>query len=244
MKIKGKTLARISFIIFFIGFIGGMIILGVSIMGDFEALMFKPAVDGKTLLTTLKCPVMMASSETGTITATLSNPTDSRISPSVWTHISAGFVTLVREERDNLILGPGESQQVQWTISEDDAAFGRRWVLFKTKVYSQYPLPSSYGACGVFVTDILNLTGAQVHAFSITLSVLLMAIGIGLYNRAMRRLKGLAVRNLTRSLLIFGSLVLLGLISTFIGSYLLILSALFFFLSLLAVISFLLFQGN
>ena len=244
MKGNSKRLIWISLIIFFIGYLLGMVILGISVIGDFEAFMFKPTIDGKSLLTTLKCPVMMSSSETGTIAVTLSNPVDSRISPTVWTYISAGFVTLIREERENLILEPGDSQQLQWTILPESAAFGGHWALVKIYVASQYPLPSSDAVCGVFVADMLGFTGAQVHIFSMTLSGLLMAIGIGMYARAIKPLKRATTRNLTSSLITFGVLVLLGLISTIIGSYLLFLSALFFIISFMTVISFLLFQNH
>lgn len=240
MKAKDKKLARIGLFTFFIGAVMGMIILGIAVMGDLEALMFKPSIDGETAITTLKCPVIIDSSETGIITITVSNPTDSRISPSVWTHISSGFVTLVREERENLFLEPGESQQIQWTITEDEAAFGGHWVLMKTKIYSQYPLPSSVGSCGVLVANMKSITGEQVYISSLAASILLMGIGGGILNLkpAIRR----GDKNRTRSTLVMGIIVTIGLITITLGSYLLFVSGITFIFGLLGVTTFFLYD--
>lgn len=240
MKARDKRLSQISLIIFFIGAIIGMTILGIAVMGDLEALMFKPSVDGETAITTLKCPVIMAYSETGKITITLSNPTDSRISPSVWTHISEGFVTLIREERENLFLEPGESQQVQWTITGDEAVFGGRWVLIKTKIYSQYPLPSGIGSCGVFVANLESITGEQVYISSLATSILLMGIGGGILNLK-PAIKG-GDKNRARSTLVMGIIVSIGLITITLGSYLLFVSGITFILGALGLPTFFLYD--
>jgi hypothetical protein len=243
-KVRIKGLARASIIIFFIGFIGGMTILAISVFGDYEALMFKSALDGKTALKTLDCPIMMATSGTNTISLTLSNPTNSRISPSVWANFSQGYLTLIREERENLFLEPDESTQLEWTVSGEDAAFEGRWVLAKVKVYSQYPLPSSLGSCGIFVADMFGFTGDQVLIFSISMSVLLMGLGFGLWIRATKPVKGPETNQWTRTFIILGGLVFLGLTTNFIGSHLMILSGIIFVISLVAVISFVLWQGD
>ncbi len=240
MKAKDKKIARIGIITFFIGAIIGMTILGMAVMGDLEALMFKPSVDGETALTTLKCPVIISSSETGIITITLSNPSDSRISPSVWTYISEGFITLIREEKENLFLEPGESQQLQWTITGEEAVFGGKWVLMKTKVFSQYPLPSSVGSCGVFVANMENISGEQIYISSLAVSILLMGIGGGFLNLkpAIRN----ADKNRSRSTFVMGIIITIGLITITIGSYLLFVSGIIFIFGILGLTTFFLYD--
>jgi hypothetical protein len=118
-------------------------------------------------------------------------------------------------------------------------------VLFKVHVYSQYPLPSSDGICGVFVANMNGFTGNQVFVFSLVMSVLLMGIGIGTLMRGRApEPSGMPTGNNTaRSLFILAGLVSLGLITTTIGSYLVLVSGTLFLISLIAVISLLLGQG-
>jgi hypothetical protein len=240
MQATDKKLARVSIIIFLLGYLLGMVILGLSVVGDFEAFMFKPTVDGKILLSTLKCPVMMASSETGTIAVTLSNPTESTISPYVKAHISAGFVTLIREERVNLFIEPYESQHLEWPIQADDAAYGGHWALVKILVSSQYPLPSSDASCGVFVTNLMGFTGTQVYTFFLIASVLFMGVGGGIINLKPSIRK--ADKNTARATLMMGIIGTLGLITTAIGSYLLLVSAIILVLGLLGFTTFFLYD--
>ena len=241
MNEDGNNRLRTGLIIFFIGYILGMVIIGISTFGDFEAYMFQFHIgfDGDETLKALDCPVMMASSETETITATFNNPSKNRISPSVWAQISEGFFTVVRDYKENLFIEPGESEQLQWTIAAEDAVFGH-WVLFKVHVYSQYPLPSSDGLCGIFVADMFGFSGDQVYIFSLVGSVLLMAAGAGIVKyRKSKRKNG---KDFPRITLMLGALVLTGLLLTFIGSYLAIFSGAIFIISVIALISFLLWR--
>lgn len=241
MKEDGNSRLRIGVIIFFIGYFLGMCIIGISTFGDFEAYMFQFHIgfDGDEALSELDCPVMMASTETETITATFNNHSDTRISPSVWAQVSDGFFTVVRDYKENLFIEPGESKQLQWTIKPDDAVFGH-WVLFKVHVYSQYPLPSKDGICGVFVTDMFGFTGGQVYIFSLFASVLLMVAGVGIVNyRTPVRKKR---KDFTRFSLLLGALVIIGLISTFVGSILTLLAGAVFIISVVALLSFLLWR--
>lgn len=241
MKEDGKRLPRIGLFIFFIGYLLGMVIIGISTFGDFEAYMFQFHIgfDGDETLKDLDCPVMMASSETETITATFKNPSDNRISPSVWAQVSDGFFTVVRDYKENLFIESGESKQLQWTITADDAVFGH-WVLFKVHVYSQYPLPSSDGICGVFVANMFGFTGDHVYIISLVGSVLLMGAGVVLLNyRAPKRKKG---KDFSRITLLLGGAVTIGLILTFIGSYLALFSGAIFIISAVALITFLLWR--
>jgi hypothetical protein len=236
MKVENNNLIRISLIIFFIGLFLGMVILGIAVMGDSEATIFhaNPGFSGEPL-SSLNCPVMVDTSEEGIITATVPNPSDSRTSPSVWTSISAGSFTLVREERENLILEPGESQKLQWTISADDAAFGN-WILVKVNVFSQYPLSPNLSYCGIFVADMKGFTGDQVFTFSLAASVLLLGLGAGLWHRSTKHLRGKAVSERRRSLVLVGGMLVIGLTATVLGSHLVLVSGIIFILNLIATV--------
>lgn len=234
-----KPLQTVGLIIFFIGFLIGVLLLGLSVIGDFESNQFYPSIIGDRFFKSLDCPVMMAESEEGTITAKLVNPIDSKVTPTVWIHISEGNTTLLREDRVNLTLQPGESQSIQWTITKDDTAYGY-WVLVKIFVYSQYPLPSSHGSCGVFTADFKGLTGEQAHILTMATSGVLMVVGGGMWFLSNRPLRGKATQNMRRALIIMGSAVSSGVITTLIGSHLWIISGVILIPCLLLILVFLL----
>jgi hypothetical protein len=234
-----KPLQTVGLIIFFIGFLIGVLLLGLSVIGDFESNQFYPSIIGDRFFKSLDCPVMMAESEVGTVTATIKNPIDSKVTPTVWIHISEGNTTLLREDRVNLTLQPGESQSIQWTITKDDAAYGY-WVLVKIFVYSQYPLPSTHGSCGVFIADFKGLTGKQVHILSMATSGVLMVVGGGMWFLSSRPLRGKTTLNMRRALIIMGAAVSGGVITTLIGSQLWILSGVILIPCLLLILVFLL----
>ena len=242
MEMGKKPLRTVGIVLFFIGYLIGVFLVGLSIMGDFEGYQFYPSIIGDEFFKSLDCPVMMAESEVGTITATVRNPTDTKTTPTVWIHISEGLSTLVREDRVNLTLQPGEVQPIQWTITKDDAAYGN-WVLVKIFVFSQYPLPATDGSCGVFTADFKGLTGKQAHILTIATSGLLMVIGGGMWFMSSRPLRGKADLNMRRSLIIMGAVVSAGVITTLIGSYLWFISGLIFVVGALLILIFLLGMG-
>lgn len=239
MKKENKSLQIGGIIVFFLGYLVGVVILGLSVMGDFESHLFYPSIVGDKFFRNLDCPVMMDVSETGTITALITNPIDTKVTPSVWVHISEGSTTLLREDRVNLTLQPGESQPIQWTISNEDAAYGH-WVLLKIFVYSQFPLPSSHGSCGVFTADFKGLTGKQAHLAAMVTSGVLMVVGGGLWFLGSRPLRGKPDQNMRRSLLIMTTVVSGGLLTTIIGSFLWFISGVIFIISVLLILIFLL----
>jgi len=237
---KGKkSLRSAGVVLFFIGYLIGVLIIGVSVMGDFESYLFFPSIVGDELFSSLDCPVMMDDSEVGAITATIKNTTDTKISPSVWVHISEGFVSLLREDRVNLKLQPGEAQPIQWTITNEDAAYGH-WVLYKILVYSQYPLPSSQGSCGVFTADFHGLTGKQAHILSMAASGFLMVLGGIVWSISNQPLRGEAALSMRRSLIIMGAAVTIGLMTTIIGSFLWMISGIILVICMLMILIFLL----
>lgn len=238
MKKENGALQRVGVFLFFIGYLIGMGVLGISVVGDFEGNMFYPSIIGDTALNSLDCPVFMDTSEVGKITATITNTADTRITPSVWVHISEGFYSLIREDRVNLDLEPGESQPIQWTISQEDAAYGH-WVLLKIFVYSQSPLPSSKGFCGVFTADFKGLTGKQFHILSLAMSGVFMVAGGSMWALRNRPLRGKAALNMMRSIVIMGVVVTAGLIASIMGSYLWLLSAAMFIVGALLILIFL-----
>jgi hypothetical protein len=96
----------------------------------------------------------------------------------------------MREENTALPLDPGETQQLEWTVTSDDAAFGRL-VLVRVHLFGKYPLPSRSASCGILVIKLPYFTGRLIFAVILLISLLCMAAGACLWlivNRPLRDL--------------------------------------------------------
>ena len=217
MNSKNKTVRILGVLIFSVGVLLGMALFGIIVWGDFEASMFDPSIKQDASLTTLRCPVMMTRTETGTVTATFTNPLERPIELYTRAHITEGYVTLMREIITTLPLDPGETKPLQWRVTSDDAAFGRL-ILVKVTVNRKYPLPSRQGTCGILVVGLPYFTGNQVFAFTFAVSLLSMAGGAGLWVIANRPLKELG-RDVTVAMGTLAGSVLVGTIIGLRGSW-------------------------
>lgn len=208
-----KSLAQaLGILLFSVGFLIGMALFGAIIWADFEAALFNPGIQQDASLRSLRCPAVITTSETGTVTASLRNPLDRPTERYVRAHITDGYVTLLREVNKLVSLEPGERQQLQWTVTANDAAFGRL-VLVKVVLRARYPLPSRQGTCGILVVDVPYLTGDQVFGLSFAASLLSMAAGFALWYRASQPLHEQR-RQLARAMVMLAGS---GLVGTAIG---------------------------
>ena len=217
MNSKNKTIRILGVLIFSAGVLLGMALFGIVVWGDFEAAMFDPSIKRDAPLATLRCPVMMTKTETGTVSATFTNPLERPIELYTRAHITEGYVTLMREVNTKLPLDPGETKPLQWTVTSDDAAFGRL-ILVKVTVNRKYPLPSRQGTCGILVVDLPYFTGNQIFAFTLAASLLSMVAGAGLWVVANRPLRGPGL-DVTRAMGVLAGSVLTGTIVGLRGSW-------------------------
>ncbi len=191
---------------FSIGLLLGMAVSGGVLWGDLEASLFDSALGADEPLKTLRCPVILTSRETGTVSATFTNPGDRAVVRLIRAHISNGFVTLMREVSDRLALEPGETRKLEWTVTPDDAAWGH-FILVRVHVLRSSPLPSYTGSCGVLVMNLPGLTGNQIIVLTLLLSALSTMAGVALVAAGSRPPRGRAP-GLIRGM---GSLAVLGL---------------------------------
>ena len=176
---------RSGIAIFAIGIILGMALIGVTIWTDLEASFFDSVMGSRAdePLKTLRCPVLMTAWETGRIRATFENTTDKPIELRLRAHVTDGFVTLMREVNTTLPLEPGEKGEAEFTLTSEDRAY--RWlILARVLQFRHYPLPARQAACGVLVLDVPFLTGNQLFAILIAVTVLCLGGGIALWSAA------------------------------------------------------------
>lgn len=189
MEIQSKSFRILSVFIFATGVLLGLVFIGIAVWGGIEAYMFDASLRAEASLTSLKCPVMITTAETGTVQASFNNPTERVIAPAVRAHISEGHVILMRQINTRVDLEPGESREITWTVEPEDAAFGR-FILVRVHMFRLAPLPSRSGSCGIMVVDLPFLSGNQVVAFTLAASLTGMIVGGSLWvtgNRPLRR---------------------------------------------------------
>jgi hypothetical protein len=216
MKRNKVTTRIVAVLVFSAGLLAGILLICASVWGDLEAAMFDTTlmVHRKASLA-LHCPVLMATTETGTVSASFRNPLDRPVEFKVRTHVSKGFVTLMREIDTELALAPGETKKVAWPVNAEDAAYGHV-VLVKTLLFGKYPLPARLGSCGILVLDVPYLSGNQLLAASMGLSVLGLAGGTGLWISAGRPLREERLQG-ARAMGTLAGVVFIGVIASLLG---------------------------
>jgi hypothetical protein len=219
MKTRKTLLGILGVFIFAVGAVLGIAFYGGATWGDLEAFLFDATVDADASLGSLRCPIVITSTESGTLSARFENSMERPIKLTIRTHVSEGFVTLMREIEAMPSLEPGEKQRLEWTVTADDAAFGHL-ILARVFVKYPYPLPSRTAACGVLVIDLPGWTGSQVTALIVVGSFLCMVAGVGLWVAGNRPMSG-RTQDASRAMVALAVVVLLGIISSFIEWWLL-----------------------
>jgi hypothetical protein len=176
MKNRKEIIILLSLILFIAGVLTGTAFFGFTVWGDYEAAMFDASLGGDKRFTTLRCPILINSNETGTVSVTVENPTENSVERLINTSKSGGFVTSIIRESQRISLGPGEKQQLQWTVSQEDAAWGH-FILNRVYLVRLHPQPSRSGSCGVLTADLGIFTGGQIVAIVFVTSLALMIAG-------------------------------------------------------------------
>ena len=169
METGNKKQRRISLLIYAIGILIGMAIAAGIIWSDLETSLFDSAVSPESALR-LDCPVAITKGETGKISATIANATEKEKNFFIRTHISEGYLSLMREITQHVSVAPDARETVTYEISAEDAVYDRV-VMFRIYINPSYPLPSQGNFCGVLVLDFPWLSGIQIFYASLVLSL-------------------------------------------------------------------------
>jgi hypothetical protein len=215
MKIKRS----LGVILFAVGVVLGMALSAIAIAGDLEANLFDSGLAHmRDASLTLRCPVMITATESGTVRAAFRNPLDTSADFRVRTHISQ-FFPMWREIDSQLTVGPGETESLEWTVTSDDMVQGRM-ILVKVLRYRKYPLPARLGSCGIMVVDLPFLTGNLITALMSAASLLCMAGGAGLWILGSQPLTEWR-QDAVRAMGVLAGVVLAGTMTSLYGAWLL-----------------------
>ena len=227
MNIKDKKPVRtFGLMLYLLGAVVGFLLLTMSVWGDLEAGSFGATLRSEEKLNTLNCPIFITKDEIGMISAVFENRTDRDAAPLVRSTITFGFVTLVDEQEQRVEIPAGESSQMNWYVSQDNAAYGR---LILAHIYqlSNRSVPSRQASCGIVVLPFSGPTGQQVFVGSFVSSMIFITVGIGLFapkdilqvesmNAEKKRL-----RSMIRSFIFLGTYFLVATLLSLVGNFML-----------------------
>ncbi|MGD0613365.1 MAG: hypothetical protein ABSB41_17850 [Anaerolineales bacterium] len=199
------------------GILADMLLFALLSWAGLEAYFYFDYMPAEKALTTLRCPFVLTSHESGLVTVTYSNPSRLTLAPQVQTEISSP--ELYRTVNTMPSFAPGETKELQWTITSQDVVFGHL-ILAEVYVSPVYDTPDREGRCGTLWVDLPMLTGSELFAGVLTASLLFMALGWGLWISGNRPIRG-GRPEATRAMLALTSIVLLGTIAGVLGWWLL-----------------------
>lgn len=216
---KNKRLKRVlGVVLFAVGVVIGLGLAAIAATGDMEAMLFDAGLAHlrDEALPTLRCPVFITASETGTVRARFKNPTDSDFEFRIFAHVSQ-YLTMWREEITMLPVAAGESEQLEWAVTADDAVQGNL-VLAKILRTRHYPLPAQLGSCGIFVLNLPFGSGRAILTIAIVVMILCLAGGTALTTTTSGPVTDLR-DDLTRAMLVLSATILAGLLISFLGGW-------------------------
>ena len=175
---KRETTYRILGVVMFcVGVVLGIGLLGASVYADFEASLFDIPLSAEKSIRPFTCPILIDNDEVGLVRATVKNDTDKSVQRLITGHFSQYSVLTLREETFRTNFDPYESKDMYWEITAQDAVYDHL-ILVKVYLYARYANPARDAGCGVLVLDLpWNFTGGQVVAITLALSIVLMFVG-------------------------------------------------------------------
>jgi hypothetical protein len=203
--------------LFMIGVALGMVLFGGAAWADLEAAFYGFEQMGGGHLTTIDCPILMTTSDIGTIGATFKNPNDTPINFMVRADVSNRG--LFRTERSMLSLEGNKSQKVTWNVTSDDIDL-RNFIFAQIVNYPAQKVPFRQGTCGIMTIDLPQFTGKQVFAFAIIVILVGIVGGLIIWETYGFPLTG-KLPDITQAMRTVGVFVLLGMLVSFLGYWVL-----------------------
>jgi len=214
MESRKKNFRTMGIVLFYAGFLAGMVLFILMNWAYFEAYFyFGYTAPADMALTNLRCPLMMTSAESGQVTASISNNSDLDLTIPVRTEFS--YFGASKLDKVDYPLAMGQTQNLSWTVTKENMVFGHL-ILARVFVYSSFTLPSRSATCGTVVVGLPGLTGIELFIIVLVFSLVCMAAGWGLWiaGNLPFQAPGLIA---TRAMAIFTVAVVLGLIAGYIG---------------------------
>jgi hypothetical protein len=237
---KRFALSLLGGLIFLAGILLELSLSGGVLWGELEARTYTPQIGVAGL--GVNCPFVLSPSESGKVSAAITNTLDEEASPVVTAEISR--TDGEQQLSQTLTLAAHETQTLHWTVDPSEILFGR--LILVNIVQSRYSdLPSRQGACGILVLSFFNLNGIQVFLLLFFTSIMITLLGAAIWLRANGPLNDLQ-RSMGQASMIMAGIATAGLLAALPRWWGLILFFDFITLIIMAVVltEFVLFPGR
>jgi hypothetical protein len=164
---------------FFLGVAMGLILSVIAIWNDLESTSYFFTGVEHDPFNGLRCPVMIAPSERGTVTAVFNNSTDQEDNFYYRVEIS-GRSFSTRQIEDHIAVPPHQAKNIRLTVDAQDIDL-LFFIFTKMTILPNSVRSTQESTCGIMVTNILGLTGPQTSTAAVFLSFTAIAAGLGLW---------------------------------------------------------------
>jgi hypothetical protein len=205
-----KLLRILSLAVFFLGIVIGLILAIIPVWGQLEAINYYFVGVKYEPFDGLHCPIMIAPSEKGIVTAVFNNPTDREDNVLYRAEISGAVST--REVEGQIMVFPDDTKSIQLTVDVNDVDL-RFFIFVKMNILPNALHPSQEAVCGIMVVNVLGLSGSQLSAVALSLSLLGIVIGLGVWQQTSTN----ADQNMRRVLITLGLVLLLAMFASAMG---------------------------
>ncbi|MGB8212624.1 MAG: hypothetical protein WCE68_03595 [Anaerolineales bacterium] len=214
MRRSSNLIRTLGIVFFSAGILVNLLFFALLTWPGIEAYDYFGYQPAGAALTSLKCPYVLTTHETGQVTVTYTNSSSLTLSPQFRVQVSTPDL-LNRTVNTAASIAPGETQELHWAITSNDVVFGRM-ILVEVYVSPVYDTPDRMGQCGTLWVDAPQVTGMQVFTAVLAAGLLLTALGWGLWLARYRpeRASGLDV---THAMLAITAIVLLGMVAGLLG---------------------------
>jgi len=196
---------------FFLGVLVGFILSVIAIWNNLESTDYYFSGVKYAPFKGLRCPLMIAPTEKGVVTAVFKNPTSDEDDFLYRAEIS-GKASATRKIEGQVAVPPHQTKNVQFTVDVNDVDL-LFFILVKLTILPNAVHPSQESTCGIMIADILGLTGLQVFIIALFLSIAGIVVGLGLWQGMGPK----ADQDRRRIAQVLGSVVLLTILATYLG---------------------------
>lgn len=208
MNTRRLSLLRRAF--FFLGVIIGFALAILTIWNRLEAMNYFFTGVKYAPFHGLQCPVIIAPTEKGIVTAVFNNPTDREDTFFYRVEISGKPST--RRVENQIAVPPHQRKSSQLTVDANDVDL-LFFILVKISILPNAFHPVQEAVCGMMVVNVLGLAGSQISTIALSLSFLGIGVGLGVWQPETSRLG----RNANRAMQTLGFVVLVAVVAGVMG---------------------------
>ena len=176
---KRKSFFLLGRVFFFLGVVIGLILSVIAVWNDLESTSYFFTGVKHAPFNGLHCPIMIAPSERGIVTAVFNNSTDQEDNFYYRAEISGGTFS-TRQIEDHIAVPPHQAKSIRFTVDTHDIDL-LFFILIKITLLPNSIRSTQESTCGLMVANLLGLTGSQILTAAVFLCFAAMAIGLGLW---------------------------------------------------------------